>query len=252
MIHASYEITFMVNIVVLRKIVKIDEEKCNGCGDCIPNCAEGALKIIDGTAKIVTDAYCDGLGACLGHCPQDAIEIIEREAVEFDEEAVHEYLETLKKEELAPACNCSTTHAFSTENAPAPEPVAEAAPQGSTLGQWPIQLNLVPIKAPFWDGADLLIMADCVPVAYPTLHANMLKGKKVAIGCPKFDNGQHYVEKLTEIIKQNDIRSMTVATMEVPCCGGLQRIAELALQASGKLIPTQKLVVTVRGEVNRI
>jgi ferredoxin len=252
MIHASYEITFMVNIVVLRKIVKIDEEKCNGCGDCIPNCAEGALKIIDGKAKIVTDAYCDGLGACLGHCPQDAIEIIEREAVEFDEEAVHEYLETLKKEELAPACNCSTTHAFSTENAPAPEPVAEAAPQGSTLGQWPIQLNLVPIKAPFWDGADLLIMADCVPVAYPALHANMLKGKKVAIGCPKFDNGQHYVEKLTEIIKQNNIRSMTVATMEVPCCGGLQRIAELALQASGKLIPTQKLVVTVRGEVNRI
>ena len=251
MIYVSYEITFMVDIVVLRKIVKIDEEKCNGCGDCIPNCAEGALKIIDGQARIVTDAYCDGLGACLGHCPQDAIEIIEREAAEFDEEAVHEYLETLKKEELAPACNCSTTHAFSTENAPAPKPVA-ATPQESTLGQWPVMLNLVPIKAPFWDGADLLVTADCVPVAYPTLHANLLKGKKIVVGCPKFDNGQHYVEKLTEILKQNDIRSMTVATMEVPCCGGLQRIAELALQASGKLIPTQKLIVTVRGEINRI
>jgi NAD-dependent dihydropyrimidine dehydrogenase PreA subunit len=252
MIYVSYEITFMVNIVVLRKIVKIDEEKCNGCGDCIPNCAEGALKIIDGKVKIVTDAYCDGLGACLGHCPQDAIEIIEREAVKFDEEAVHEHLEAIKKEELAPACNCGTTHAFSTENERASEPVVEATTQGSTLGQWPIQLNLVPVKAPFWDGADLLIMADCVPVAYPTLHGNLLKGKKIAIGCPKFDNGQHYVDKLTEILKQNDIKSMTVATMEVPCCGGLQRIAELALKASGKLIPAQKLIVTVQGEINRI
>jgi len=238
----------MVDIVVLRKIVKIDEEKCNGCGDCIPNCAEGALKIIDGKAKIVTDAYCDGLGACLGHCPQDAIEIIEREAAEFDEEAVHEYLETLKTEEPAPACNYTTTQTFSTENAP----VATAAPQESTLGQWPVMLNLVPIKAPFWDGADLLVTADCVPVAYPRLHADLLKGKKIMVGCPKFDNGQNYVDKLTEILKQNDIRSMTVATMEVPCCGGLQRIAELALQASGKLIPTQKLIVTVRGEINRI
>ena len=239
----------MVIGVVLRKIVKIDGDKCNGCGKCIPNCAEGALKIIDGKAKFVKDAYCDGLGACLGHCPQDAIEIIEREADDFNEEEVHEYLESIKKEELAPACNCSTTHAFSTEAAP--KPVVEAAPQESTLGQWPVLLNLVPIKAPFWNGADLLIMADCVPVAYPTLHADLLKGKKIAIGCPKFDNGQHYVDKLTEILKQNDIKSMTVAIMEVPCCGGLQRIAELALQASGKMIPTQKLIVTIRGEVHR-
>ena len=249
MIHASYEITFMVNVVVLRKIVKIDEEKCNGCGECIPNCAEGALKIIDGKARIVKDSYCDGLGACLGHCPQDAIEIIEREADDFDEEEVHKYLESMKKEELAPACNCSATHAFSTETTPTH--VVEAAPQESTLGQWPVLLNLVPIKAQFWNGADLLIMADCVPVAYPTLHADLLKGKKIAVGCPKFDNGQHYVDKLTEILKQNDIKSMTVAIMEVPCCGGLQRIAELALKASGKMIPTQKLIVTVRGEIRR-
>ncbi len=239
----------MVIGVVLRKIVKIDGDKCNGCGECIPNCAEGALKIIDGKAKIVKDAYCDGLGACLGHCPQDAIEIIEREADNFNEEEVHEYLESIKKEELAPVCNCSTTRAFSTEAAP--EPVIEAAPQESTLGQWPVLLNLVPIKAPFWNGADLLIMADCVPVAYPTLHTDLLKGKKIAVGCPKFDNGQHYVDKLTEILKQNDIKSMTVAIMEVPCCGGLQRIAELALQASGKMIPTQKLIVTFRGEFHR-
>ena len=232
----------MVNIVVLRKIVKIDEEKCNGCGECIPNCVEGALKIIDGKARIVKDSYCDGLGVCLGHCPQDAIEIIEREADAFDEKEVHEYLESRKKEELVPACNCSTTQ----------EPVIVAASQVSTLGQWPVLLNLVPIKAPFWNGADLLIMADCVPVAYPTLHADLLKRKKVAVGCPKFDNGQHYVDKLTEILKQNEIKSMTVATMEVPCCGGLQRIAELALKASGKMIPAQKLIVTVQGEIHRV
>lgn len=235
--------------MVKRKIVKIDEEKCNGCAECIPNCAEGALKIIDGKAKIVKDEYCDGLGACLGHCPQDAIEIIERDAVEFDEEAVHEYLEAQKALEIAPACNCSSTHAYSTESTQAP--AVTAVEQESTLGQWPVQLNLVPVKASFWDGADLLVMADCVPVAYPTLHSDLLKGRRVAIGCPKFDNGQQYVDKLTEILKQNEIKSMTVAIMEVPCCGGLKRIAELALEASGKHIPTQNLVVTVRGEVQR-
>jgi NAD-dependent dihydropyrimidine dehydrogenase PreA subunit len=249
MIYTSYENTFMVIGVVKRKIVKINEEKCNGCAECIPNCAEGALKIINGKAKIVKDEYCDGLGACLGHCPQDAIEIIEREAVNFDEEAVHEYLEVQKALEIAPACNCGTTHA---RHEPVEETVTEDAPdQASSLKQWPVQLNLVPIKAPYWNDADLLIMADCVPVAYPDLHKNLLKGRRIAIGCPKFDNGQHYVDKLTEILKQNDIRSLTVAIMEVPCCKGLQRIAELALEASGKMIPTQNLVISVSGEVQR-
>jgi NAD-dependent dihydropyrimidine dehydrogenase PreA subunit len=235
--------------MVKRKIVEIDEEKCNGCGECIPNCAEGALKIVDGIAKIVKDEYCDGLGACLGVCPQDAIKIIEREAPEFDEEAVHEYLKTLKAEELSPVCDCATTHA---RNEPV-EAVAEveAPDQSSALKQWPVQLNLVPVNAPYWKDADLLVMADCVPVAYPNLHKDLLKGKRVAIGCPKFDNGQHYVDKLTEILKQNPIRSMTVAIMEVPCCRGLDRIAELALQASGKLIPTQRLIISVNGEVHR-
>ena len=234
--------------VVKRKIVKIDEEKCNGCGDCIPNCAEGALKIVDGKARIVKDMYCDGLGACLGHCPQDAIEIIEREAEEFDEEAVHEYLEEQKALEIAPACNCGSTHAM---HEPVEEKTEETPDQASSLRQWPIQLNLVPIKAPYWKDADLLVMADCVAVSYPDLHKTLLKGKRVAIGCPKFDNGQHYLDKLTEILKQNDIRSMTVAIMEVQCCRGLERITEMALKASGKMIPTQNLVVSIKGDVQR-
>ena len=238
----------MVNGVVKRKIVEIDEEKCNGCGECIPNCAEGALKIVNGKAKIVKDEYCDGLGACLGHCPQDAIKIIEREAVEFDEEAVHEYLEAQKALEIAPACNCGSAPVHMPVESKTEETVSD---QISSLRQWPIQLNLVPIKAPFWNDADLLVMADCVAVAFPDLHKKLLKGRRVAIGCPKFDNGQHYVDKLTEILKQNDIRSMTVAIMEVPCCRGLDRIAELALDASGKLIPTQRLVISVNGEVKR-
>lgn len=230
--------------------MEIDEEKCIGCGACIPNCAEGALKIIDGKAKLVKDVYCDGLGKCLGHCPQGAITIIEREAPEFDAEAVHEYRESQKiEEEIAPACNCGATHAM---HEPVEVKTVEDVPdQASALKQWPIQLNLVPIKAPYWNDADLLVMADCVGVSDPDLHKNLLKGRRVAIGCPKFDNGQLYVDKLTEILKQNEVRSMTVAIMEVPCCRGLDRIAELALSASGKMIPTQKLIVGINGEVKR-
>ncbi len=230
--------------------MEIDEEKCIGCGACIPNCAEGALKIIDGKARMVKDQYCDGLGKCLGHCPQGAITIIEREAEEFDAVAVHEYRESEKQaEEISPACNCGSTHACSL---PSEDEVTEDIPdQASALRQWPVQLNLVPIKGQLWEDADLLVMADCVAVSYPDLHKSLLKGRKVAIGCPKFDNGQHYVDKLTAILKQNNIRSMTVAIMEVPCCRGLDRIAELALEGSGKMIPTQKLVISVNGEVKR-
>lgn len=236
--------------MVKRSIVQIDEEKCVGCGACIPNCAEGALKIIDGKAKVVKDEYCDGLGKCLGHCPMGAITIIEREAPEFDEKAVHEYRESQKiAEEIAPACGCSSTHAVC---APVDNKAEEDVPdQSSALRQWPIQLGLVPVKAEMWNDADLLVMADCVGVSYPDLHKNLLKGRRVAIGCPKFDNGQHYVDKLTEILKQNSIRSMTVAIMEVPCCRGLDRIAELALEASGKMIPTQRLIIDINGEVKR-
>ncbi len=247
--YISYEYTFMVIGLVKRKIVEIDEEKCNGCGECIPNCAEGALKIVNGKAKIIKDEYCDGLGACLGHCPQDAIKIIEREASQFDEEAVHEHLESMKKEAIKPACDCGSTHAM---HQPVETEATDEGSETSSLRQWPIQLNLVPIRAPYWENADLLIMADCVAVAYPDLHRRLLKGKRVVIGCPKFDDGQAYVEKLAEILRQNEIRSLTVAIMEVPCCGGLGRIAELALQASGKMIPSQRLMVSVNGDIKRL
>ena len=228
--------------MVLRKIVKIDEEKCTGCGECIPNCAEGALKIIDGKARLVSDIYCDGLGACLGHCPEDAIEIIEREAEEFDEEAVHEYL----KLQLQGVSCTAVTSLMDKEPNTVPE-----TKQGSSLRHWPVQLHLVPIKALFWNNADLLLMADCVAVAQPELHQKLLKDRSVMIGCPKFDNAQAYLEKLTQILEQNDVRSLTVANMEVPCCSGLKRIAEIALKQSGKMIPTQNLVVSVKGDITR-
>ena len=239
----SYETIFMVNGLVLRKIVQIDEEKCTGCGECIPNCAEGALKIIDGKARIVSDVYCDGLGACLGHCPEDAIEIIEREAPEFDEEAVHEYL---KLQLQGVSCNAVTSLIDAQEQETLPQ-----TEQKSSLSHWPVQLHLVPIKAPFWNNADLLLMADCVAVAQPELHSKLLSGRSVMMGCPKFDNAQAYLDKLTEILKRNTVRSLTVANMEVPCCSGLRRIAEIALEQSGKMIPTQNLVVSVKGDITR-
>jgi Pyruvate/2-oxoacid:ferredoxin oxidoreductase delta subunit len=218
--------------MAIRSIIKIDEEKCNGCGECIPNCAEGALIIIDGKARIVNDVYCDGLGACLGHCPQDALVIIEREAPEFDEKAVQDYL--------------NREHTVETSQ------IGEITLQESALRQWPVQLSLVPIKAPFWDNADLLLMADCVAVAYPSLHSELLYGRSVMMGCPKLDNGQHYVDKLAQILKQNQVRSLTLATMEVPCCSGLKRIGDLALKESGKMVPTQNLVISISGKVSRV
>ncbi|MBD3172528.1 4Fe-4S ferredoxin [Candidatus Bathyarchaeota archaeon] len=235
----------MVNDLVLRKIVEIEEDKCNGCGECIPNCAEGALKIIDGKAKLVSDVYCDGLGACLGHCPQDAIKIIKREASEFDEDAVHEYLKS--QEEPTIACKFTPSLLPKEENVHKTE-----KNQASKLEQWPVQIHLVPIKAPFWENADLLLMADCVAVALPELHNKLIDGRSVLIGCPKFDDAQKYLDKLTQIIEQNAVRSLTVANMDVPCCSGLRRIAELALEASGKMIPTQNLIIGVKGEIKRV
>ena len=226
-----------------RKIVQVDEDKCDGCGQCVPNCAEGALRIVDGKARLVSDVYCDGLGACLGHCPRGAVSIVEREAPEFSEEAVHEHL--TGREPLA--CGCPSSQAQSIE-AVAETRVDEG--RVSTLRHWPVQLNLVPVKAPFFRDADLLLMADCVAVAYPHLHARMLRGRSVVMGCPKFDDARAYMGKLTEILRLNDIRSLTVAHMEVPCCSGLDRIAELALKASGKTIPTRRLVVSVNGEAS--
>ncbi|MBM4278962.1 MAG: 4Fe-4S ferredoxin [Deltaproteobacteria bacterium] len=239
-----------------RKIVKIDEEKCNGCGLCIPNCAEGAIQIVDGKAKLVSDKFCDGLGACLGHCPEDAITIIEREAADFDEKAVEVHLH--KKQGAPPQLHpkpqpeftgCPSSRAMQFE---VPKPKAQSGAKESTvsqLSQWPVQLKLVPVNAPYFEDADLLIAADCVPFAYPDFHHDFLKGKAVVVGCPKLDDIQLYREKLTAIFKENSIRSVTVPFMEVPCCFGLVKATEDAIEASGKDISFKKVKIGIRGEI---
>lgn len=280
-----------------RKIICIDEEKCNGCGECIPECPEGALQVIDGKARLVSDLFCDGLGACIGHCPQGAIGVEEREAEEYDEKKVmgnivrqgpnviRAHLEHLKEhnqdkyleeaigflkekgieiptgfdeESASAAARCEApTHTcpgarimdlagdVETEM-PAGKDLVGPAP--SRLRQWPVQLNLVPPGAPFLDGADLLISADCVPYAYGGFHNDLLRGKIVLNGCPKFDDVEAYREKLTTFFRQHDIKSVTVAHMEVPCCRGIQVLVEQAIQASGKEIPLKEVVIGIKGD----
>ncbi len=235
-----------------RKIVKIDEERCNGCGLCIPNCAEGALQIIDGKAKLVCEKFCDGLGACLGHCPQDAITVIEREAQDFDEKAVEVYLHKRMEAKPQPqpvfaGCPSSRPVQFKV-----PESVGELGSEASSvsmLSQWPVQLKLVPVNAPYFQGADLLVAADCVPFAYSNFHQDFLKGKAVVVGCPKLDDIQYYKEKLTDILKTNSIKSVTVPYMEVPCCFGWVKATEDAMAASGKRVPLKKIKISIRGEI---
>lgn len=202
--------------MVKRAIVEIDEEKCNGCGECIPRCKEGALKIVDGKARLVSEKYCDGLGACLGMCPRDAIKVIDREATAFDEEATKEY----QKEQRRP----------------------------SRLRNWPVQLNLVNPKAPFFKDAELLIMSDCVPVASPDWQGTLLKGEVVLVGCPKFDDAEAYLEKLTEIFHDNKIKRVTIVHMEVPCCSGLSGLVQRAIKDAGKKIPLERIVLSVEGD----
>ena len=209
--------------MVIRKIVHIDEELCNGCGDCIPNCAEGALQIVDGKAKIVKDLYCDGLGACLGHCPQSAISIIERETTPFDEKAVQDHLS--KRE------------------------ITEKKDKRPVLRQWPVQLNLVPLESSSYEDTDLLVTADCVPVVYPEFHKSLLPGKRIVIGCPKFDDSKAYARKLGEILKRNRVRSITILHMEVPCCSGLNWIVDKAIEVAEKQIPTKRHVITIEGKM---
>ena len=224
----------------VRKIIEIDEEKCNGCGLCIPNCAEGALQIVDGKVKLVADVYCDGLGACLGHCPEGALKVVEREAVPFDMEAVHKLLGSQEEHPVAcPSVSSVNLHASS----------PQLTKRESALRHWPVQLRLLPTEAPRFQDADLLVVADCVPVAHPDFHASLLSGRTVVMGCPKLDDIAGYGEKLKEILKKNDVRSVTVATMEVPCCSGLSRVVDWAVEASGKAIPVRKHIVSVRGDM---
>ncbi|MCD4741927.1 MAG: 4Fe-4S binding protein [Desulfobacteraceae bacterium] len=242
-----------------RKIIEIDEERCDGCGQCVLACAEGAIQIIDGKAKVIADKYCDGLGACIGDCPQDALHIIEREADEFDEVAVEKMLEEQKhanKEVGAPACGCPST---ATQTFPVAETACDCANTpikqmvqpntNSCLGHWPVQIKLVPVGAPFLKNADLLIAADCVPVAYPTFHADFLKDKVVMIGCPKFDDADEYVEKFAEIFKTADLKSITALVMEVPCCSAMPVIIQKAMDLSGKDIPVKKIVISSQGAI---
>jgi ferredoxin len=302
-----------------RQIIAIDENRCTGCGLCIPNCPEGALQIIDGKARVVSDLFCDGLGACIGHCPEGAITTETREAEPYDESKVMEniarcgpnvvrahlaHLRDHKQDEyfrealaylverdveipaefLEPACRCGETDrsAAAPFRAPAehlapafaacpgsrivnfdadaagapsaplsggPETPSPGAPaeRPSRLRQWPVQIMLVPPNAPFLAGADLLVAADCVPFAYAGFHENLLAGKVLLVGCPKLDDAEHYLEKLTAMFRLNDVRSVTVAHMEVPCCTGLVRLVERAIRDSGKDIPFAARMIGIRG-----
>jgi NAD-dependent dihydropyrimidine dehydrogenase PreA subunit len=209
-----------------RKIVNIDESKCNGCGQCIPKCAEGALQIVDGKARLVKDTYCDGLGACLGQCPQGAITVTEREADAFDQKEVHDYL---KSKGITP-------------------PAHAAAGVEAQKPQWPVKLDLVPPKAPFFENAHLLLVADCAPVVLRNFH-DLMAGKRVIIGCPKFNDARAYAAKLTEILRLNNIAAITVMHMEVPCCTGLKWAVNKALEGSGKQVPVTEYEVKVGGEI---
>ena len=240
---------------VKRKIIEINEELCDGCGQCVIACAEGAIKIINGKAKVISDNLCDGLGACIGDCPQGALKIIERVTDEFDEDAVEKHLEEQKESEPMPEtlpCGCPSTQIqdFTTETScqAANKPVSLASEE-SALSHWPVQIRLVPPDAPFLKGADLLVAADCVPVAYPALHNDFLKGRVVMIGCPKFDDKESYVEKFAEIFKTAGIKSITCLIMEVPCCSGLPGILSKGMEKAGTTIPLKKVVISNRGKI---
>ena len=267
-----------------RKIIEINEDKCDGCGECVPNCHEGALQIIDGKARLISDLFCDGLGACIGHCPTGAMKIVEREAEDYDERKVMEEnivpkgentikahvshlkdhgamkyykeamdylnekgikvnLEEKKMDHGHGGCPGTAMREVSANDA------SGNSEQASALRQWPVQLGLLPVHAPFFDNAHLLVAADCVPFANPNFHSKLLNGKALVIGCPKLDDVEAYEEKLTEIFKQNNVKSVTVAIMEVPCCYGLYSAVENAIEKSGKKVPLIKETIGVNGDI---
>lgn len=230
---------------MIRKIIRIDDNKCNGCGACAAACHEGAIGMIEGKARLLRDDYCDGLGDCLPVCPTGAISFVEREAAAHDEQAVQANMQKRRQLNAAGGCPGSRMQRL--------QPVQQVASSGvvqsaSQLGQWPCQIKLVPVNAPYFAGAKLLIAADCSAYAYARMHDEFMRGKITLIGCPKLDNTD-YSDKLTQIIQSNDIRSVTVVRMEVPCCGGLEMAAKKALQASGKFIPWQVVNISVDGKI---
>lgn len=270
-----------------RKIIRIDEEKCNGCGLCVPNCQEGALQIIDGKARLISDLFCDGLGACIGHCPEGAIQVIEREAEPYDERKVMEILvlkgrntilahlehlrdhneqeflnqaiQYLKEKDIdmSPVNNkkvhfsgCPGSREMDLRNSVNQDPKTEIGSPQSELRQWPVQLHLLNPNAPYFRNADVVLTADCVPFAMGDYHARYLKGRSVAIACPKLDsNKESYVEKLTAMISEAKINTLNVVMMEVPCCGGLLQMAKMARTNAGRNIPVKKSVISLQGQL---
>jgi len=230
--------------MAVRNVVKIDEDKCNGCGKCVTACVEGAIKLINGKAKLVSETYCDGLGACLGHCPQDAITIEKRECAGFDEQAVKKHLESEKKPSPPKGFVCPSTMAkqFTKKN----QAQGDIASQ---LSHWPIQFSLISANAPFLKGADLLLTADCVPFAMGDFHSKLLKDHSIIIACPKLDDVEPYIEKLTQILNSGNLNSLAVVHMEVPCCFGLTRLVQQAIANSGKQLNFEDITISLDGQV---
>ncbi len=230
---------------MVRKIIRIDKEKCNGCGICAAACHEGAIEMIDGVAVLTREDYCDGLGDCLPACPTGAITFEEREAPAYDEDAVR--AAKMKKHGVKLPCGCPGTQSKAIRREACPAP-AKSAAASSQLMQWPCQIKLVPVNAPYFDGANLLIAADCTAYAYGNFHNDFIRNHITLIGCPKLDEGD-WAEKLTAIIRENDIKSVTIVRMEVPCCGGIENAAKRALQASGKFIPWRVVTISTDGKI---
>ena len=229
---------------MLRRIIEIDEEKCNGCGLCAKACHEGAIGMVDGKAKLLREDYCDGLGDCLPACPVNAITFVEREAPAYDEAAVKRAQAEKAVGKLP--CGCPGSQARAIERAAAP--AAAPAPSVSRLRQWPVQIKLAPVNAPYFENADLLIAADCTAYAYANFHNDFIRNRITLIGCPKLDEGD-YAEKLTAVIAQNNIRSVAIVRMSVPCCGGIENAVKRALQASGKFLPWQVVTIAPDGSI---
>jgi Fe-S-cluster-containing hydrogenase component 2 len=234
-----------------RKIVKIDEEKCDGCGLCVSACAEGAIELVDGKARLVSEEYCDGLGACLGECPQGAITIEERESDPFDDEATRHHLKAKKREPDTLPCGCPSASVtqFEAKGAADHAQATTGFTSRSELGHWPVQLTLVPPTAPFLQEADLVLAADCVPFAYAGFHKHFLRDHALLVACPKLDDFQAHLRKLTDVLRHSSLKSVTVVRMEVGCCRGLVQMAEQAIAASGRDIPLREVVISIRGEV---
>ncbi|MCI5161522.1 MAG: 4Fe-4S dicluster domain-containing protein [Candidatus Electrothrix sp. AX5] len=234
-----------------RKIIEINEELCTGCGECVPDCAEGSLQIIDGKARLVEDKLCDGLGACLGSCPTGALQIIERDADAFDEAAVEKFLADQKKQQGgASGGGCPSTQLKTMQPINPCQAANEATSQaGSTLSHWPVQIRLIPPTAPFLENCDLLIAADCTAVSYAGLQQDFIQGRVVMMGCPKFDDQQMYVERFTELFKTRKLNSVTVLIMEVPCCSSMLQIVKKAYKNAKAEIPVRQVVVSTQGQV---